>query len=286
MTVSLGDTIVFNWSGIHNVYIHPTGDCSQVGAIFVGTETGASYTFIDSDVGDLEFVCDVGAHCENGMRVTITVIAAGTTAAPVTAAPVTAAPVTAAPVTAAPVTTAPVTAAPVTAAPVSPAPVTGAPVGEETTTLPTLVAPSSSPSLRVTGAPSVSDAPSVSPAPSRRSKFPFCFSGSGMVETQEMGAVEMANLQLGDRVLVAGNKYEQIYSFGHRNVDATGVYLQVHSQDTQLPIELSPDHMIQLEGGSFVPASHLEVGSKRSRMFVRLRVSVCTLPLPSLERLW
>ena len=252
MTVSLGDTIVFNWSGIHNVYIHPTGDCSQVGAIFVGTETGASYTFIDADVGDLEFVCDVGAHCENGMRVTVTVIAADTT----------------------------------TAAPVSPAPVTGAPVGEETTSLPTLVVPSSSPSLRVTGAPSVSDAPSVSPALSRRSKFPFCFSGSGMVETQEIGAVKMANLQLGDKVLVAGNKYEQIYSFGHRNVDATGVYLQVHSQDTQLPIELSPDHMIQLEGGSFVPASHLEVGSKRSRMFVRLRVSVCTLPLPSLERLW
>ena len=73
MTVNVGDTIIFNWAGLHNVVIHPTGDCSEAGAISVGTQSGASYTFTDADVGDLEFVCDIGTHCEVGMRVTITV---------------------------------------------------------------------------------------------------------------------------------------------------------------------------------------------------------------------
>ena len=86
-TVNVGDTIVFNWAGFHNVYIHPTGDCNETGAILVGTETGASYTFTEANVGDMEFVCDVGSHCEFGMRVTITVFVANATAAPVAATP-------------------------------------------------------------------------------------------------------------------------------------------------------------------------------------------------------
>ena len=72
----------------------------------------------------------------------------------------------------------------------------------------------------------------------------------------------MGDLKLGDKVLVSGNKYEEIYSFGHRHEDSIGRYLQIHSRDAKTPLEMSPDHMVQLEGGSFVPASHLEVGSK------------------------
>ena len=185
MTANVGDTIVFNWAGFHDVQIHPSGDCTEGGSILVGSQSGASYTFTEADVGDVLFVCDVGAHCEVGMRVTVT----------------------------------------------------------------------------VSGAAQMTSAPSM--APTNRRNFPnFCFSGKGLVETEQKGTVEMADLKLGDKVLVSGNKYEQIYSFGHRNQDAVGHYLQVHSRDVKLPLEMSPDHMVQLEGGSFVPASHLEVGSK------------------------
>jgi len=63
--VEVGQTIRFNWNGPHNVYLHPTGTCDEEGAIKVGEETGASYTFTSDDIGStLFFSCDVGQHCE------------------------------------------------------------------------------------------------------------------------------------------------------------------------------------------------------------------------------
>merc|ERR1712071_365105 len=66
-----GDTIVFNWNGFHNVYIHPWGGCSTVGRRLVGNQSGVSYAFTDEDVerGRVIFACDVGSHCENGQMV-------------------------------------------------------------------------------------------------------------------------------------------------------------------------------------------------------------------------
>jgi len=69
LEAAVGDVITFNWTGGHNVYIHPTGDCSLDGAILVGTQTGASYTFVDADAGtSMFFSCDIGngAHCRVG----------------------------------------------------------------------------------------------------------------------------------------------------------------------------------------------------------------------------
>ena len=77
MTVNVGDTVVFNWNGVHNVYIHPTGNCTDTGRVLVGTVSGASYSFTQADVGEMEFVCNVGTHCENGMRVTFSVQSVG-----------------------------------------------------------------------------------------------------------------------------------------------------------------------------------------------------------------
>lgn len=46
MTLSVGDTITFDWFGtFHDVYIHPTGDCTETGRIEVGVEGPALYTF-------------------------------------------------------------------------------------------------------------------------------------------------------------------------------------------------------------------------------------------------
>jgi plastocyanin len=79
MTAAVGDTATFTWTGFHDVYVHPSGTCDEAGRILVGASTGAAYTFVEADVGELVFACDVSAHCEQGLILTFTV-SAGTSA--------------------------------------------------------------------------------------------------------------------------------------------------------------------------------------------------------------
>jgi len=74
-TAKVGETAVFEWNSFHNVYIHPTGDCSQDNRIFVGSRSPATYTFTEDDAekGEIVFACDVGPHCEFGQIITFTV---------------------------------------------------------------------------------------------------------------------------------------------------------------------------------------------------------------------
>lgn len=87
----VGETLTFEWEGNHNVFIHPSGDCTEDGAIEVGSTSPASYTFTEADVGAVVFACDIGSHCESGgMIMTANVAAAGgpaDTEAPATSAP-------------------------------------------------------------------------------------------------------------------------------------------------------------------------------------------------------
>lgn len=75
LTAKVGDTIKFTWLyGVHNVYIHPTKDCTLDGAIEVGVTTNTEYTFTQVDAGtDMFFSCDigVGAHCRAGQYLTV-----------------------------------------------------------------------------------------------------------------------------------------------------------------------------------------------------------------------
>jgi hypothetical protein len=91
-TAVVGDTATFGWDNFdnfHDVYVHPSGDCDKTGRSLVGASSGdsATYTFMEDDVGELVFVCDVGTptHCEEGMILTFTVSAStspGVTSAP------------------------------------------------------------------------------------------------------------------------------------------------------------------------------------------------------------
>jgi len=74
-TAQVGDTVTFDFSGsAHNVFIHPSGDCDETGAIEVGTSGPVTYTFKKDDAGkDMLFACDVGGHCEDGQSVKFTV---------------------------------------------------------------------------------------------------------------------------------------------------------------------------------------------------------------------
>mmetsp|Transcript_10895 Transcript_10895/g.26191 ORF Transcript_10895/g.26191 Transcript_10895/m.26191 type:complete len:248 (-) Transcript_10895:315-1058(-) len=79
-TANVGDTMVFRWTqSIHNVYIHPTMDCTLDGRIEVGTQPGTEYTFVEADGSpegtDMFFACDIGsgAHCRAGQFLTVKV---------------------------------------------------------------------------------------------------------------------------------------------------------------------------------------------------------------------
>ena len=72
VTMLTTDTLTISWTGTHNVYYSTTGTCSG------GTSkaTSSSYTTKsgDMDVGTHYFYCSIGAHCANGMYVTVNVI--------------------------------------------------------------------------------------------------------------------------------------------------------------------------------------------------------------------
>jgi len=70
----VGDTIIFEWVGVHNVFIHPSGSCSENGRILVGSVSGeSSYVFTKEDEGKVVFTCDIGGHCEAGQLLEIMV---------------------------------------------------------------------------------------------------------------------------------------------------------------------------------------------------------------------
>ena len=68
--------MTFTWAGNHNVFVHPSGDCTEDDASSVGASSPAVYTFVSGDIGTKVFACDVGSHCENGQIITFTVSAA------------------------------------------------------------------------------------------------------------------------------------------------------------------------------------------------------------------
>jgi len=69
----VGDTLVFEWAGYHNVAIHPLGGCDRTDADILGSASPVSYTFTEEDVGSKVFACDVGDHCARGQIIEATV---------------------------------------------------------------------------------------------------------------------------------------------------------------------------------------------------------------------
>eukprot|EP00980_Cylindrotheca_fusiformis_P003772 scaffold834_cov123-Cylindrotheca_fusiformis.AAC.19 len=82
ITMHAGDTLTFNYTdGNHEVYIHPLGNCSEDGRVFVGERSAgpASYTFKDSEIGtNVTFACDYVNHCEYGQIINVEVLPSST----------------------------------------------------------------------------------------------------------------------------------------------------------------------------------------------------------------
>ena len=90
--------------------------------------------------------------------------------------------------------------------------------------------------------------------------FILCFSSNSLVHVEKKGWKSISQIKIGDKVLVHGGKYSQVYSFGHRNAMENADFLQIHSKDTRNPIEISSDHLILMGGEHWVPAADLRVG--------------------------
>jgi len=94
LDVSNGDTITFNWSGGHNVYLMPNKaaydgcDFSSATMISGGDTSGVTYTVTTFPT---YFACEKTGHCNGGQKLTVTETAIDTTAAATTQAATTAA---------------------------------------------------------------------------------------------------------------------------------------------------------------------------------------------------
>lgn len=98
----------------------------------------------------------------------------------------------------------------------------------------------------------------------------FCFPGSSTVQVKrnnEHYSLPMSELQIGDQILVGGDEYERVYSFGHYqpNNAFKVPFLQIYTSISALTI--TPNHMVMLHEPSssrvrFVPASQVQVGDK------------------------
>eukprot|EP00545_Synedropsis_sp_CCMP1620_P013103 CAMPEP_0119029662 /NCGR_PEP_ID=MMETSP1176-20130426/40634_1 /TAXON_ID=265551 /ORGANISM="Synedropsis recta cf, Strain CCMP1620" /LENGTH=1229 /DNA_ID=CAMNT_0006986013 /DNA_START=177 /DNA_END=3866 /DNA_ORIENTATION=+ len=96
----------------------------------------------------------------------------------------------------------------------------------------------------------ITPAPTPAPSSGVSSEFSgFCFSGGSEVNVENSGPVKMADLAIGDAVKVADNKFERVYSFGHKNADASSEFLQIATEGNRKALELSKNHMVVIEGG-------------------------------------
>lgn len=92
----------------------------------------------------------------------------------------------------------------------------------------------------------------------------FCFASETTVEVWNKGRVAMKDLSIGDKVKVAGDKFSDVYSFGHYEPDAKGEYLSIDA-GLNKPLLITPDHMVLVNSNNnYVPASLVTVGDTLS----------------------
>jgi hypothetical protein len=99
-----------------------------------------------------------------------------------------------------------------------------------------------------------------------------CFSSASTVELEGgKTLVSMRDLSIGDKILVSENKYQAIYSFGHKHHNLEATYLQMFTSASALPLEITSDHLVFLYGedipvpASLIKAGDLLAGSKSSK---------------------
>lgn len=87
-----------------------------------------------------------------------------------------------------------------------------------------------------------------------------CFPGDSLLTVFGKGSVPLADVTIGDEVLVGNGKYESIYTFGHYSPAGRAMFLEITTK--KLTLRLSRDHMVYTSYNHAVPASILRVGDQ------------------------
>jgi len=94
----------------------------------------------------------------------------------------------------------------------------------------------------------------------------ICFPGSALVEVEDRGNVELRDIQLGDKILVANGVYEPVYSFAHYDPLTTQTFVKLVLNSGE-ELSLSRSHMIMTKNKGVVPASLIEIGDELINSF-------------------
>mmetsp|Transcript_25947 Transcript_25947/g.38332 ORF Transcript_25947/g.38332 Transcript_25947/m.38332 type:complete len:545 (-) Transcript_25947:329-1963(-) len=87
-----------------------------------------------------------------------------------------------------------------------------------------------------------------------------CFPGDALLTLSGKGSVKLADVKIGDQVLVGNGNYESIYAFGHYSPVGRASFLEISTKTSTL--RLSRDHMVFVSYNRAVPASMLRVGDR------------------------
>ena len=71
-----------------------------------------------------------------------------------------------------------------------------------------------------------------------------CFSEDATVEIEGHGNVSIAELNVGDNVRTASGSFRPVHSFGHRDEGAETKFTAVHTEHSDKPLELTPEHVL------------------------------------------
>lgn len=75
----------------------------------------------------------------------------------------------------------------------------------------------------------------------------LCFPANAVVELEDGTQQTMANLKIGDKVLVGENKYSEVYMFSHNDAGAVATFMKIETS-ANLTLLLTPDHYLYLNG--------------------------------------
>ena len=100
------------------------------------------------------------------------------------------------------------------------------------------------------------------PAPPKK-KQPDCFSLESTVIVRDQGAISIRDLRIGDMVLSDEHStWSRFYSKGHYNEKTKTEFVQISTEVTEKPLELTPGHMVFKASSKLpVPAFSIQVGN-------------------------
>jgi hypothetical protein len=83
----------------------------------------------------------------------------------------------------------------------------------------------------------------------------------------------MDQLQIGDYVKAGNDQFSRVYSFSHLDKSTESMFLQIHTEQLDNPLEVSPDHIVYVSGKA-VRASDVRVGDRMDDVHVVSRITM------------